>query len=97
MRHQKLNTQLALILAVPNRQAMETTTITSHRRNRFPHRYRMHQYWARKPWYVIRENILRYTSPGDTILDPFVGSGVTLALANEISPQRANCYRFRQR
>ena len=44
---------------------------------RFAQRYRMHQYWARKPWYVVREYLMKYTSPGDTVLDPFIGSGVT--------------------
>ena len=40
-------------------------------------RYKLHQYWSRKPWYVVRQYIEHYTNEGDTILDPFVGSGVT--------------------
>lgn len=41
--------------------------------------YLMHKYWARKPWYFVAQCIEHYTRPGDTVLDPFCGSGVTLA------------------
>lgn len=41
--------------------------------------YLMHKYWARKPWYFVKQCIEHYTRPGDTVLDPFCGSGVTLA------------------
>lgn len=41
--------------------------------------YLMHKYWARKPWYFVKRCIEHYTRPGDTVLDPFCGSGVTLA------------------
>ena len=46
-------------------------------KGKFPVRYKLHQYWLRKPWYVIRQYIEHYTKEGDRILDPFVGSGVT--------------------
>ncbi|MBI5253670.1 MAG: hypothetical protein HY930_04640 [Euryarchaeota archaeon] len=39
--------------------------------------YLMHKYWARKPHNVVREYIERYSKPGEIVLDPFVGSGVT--------------------
>lgn len=45
-------------------------------RGKFPERYKLHQYWSRKPWYVFRQYIEHFTKEGDTILDPFVGSGV---------------------
>ena len=45
--------------------------------NLFPERYKIHQYWSRKPWYVVREYIQNFTSDGDLVLDPFSGSGVT--------------------
>ena len=32
---------------------------------------------TQKPIKLIRKLIVRYTSPGDTILDPFMGSGTT--------------------
>lgn len=43
--------------------------------------YLMHKYWARKPWYFVRQCIEQYSQPGDVVLDPFCGSGVTVAEA----------------
>ena len=43
-----------------------------------PAYYLMHKYWARKPSNVVRTYIEYYTAPGDIVLDPFAGSGVTL-------------------
>jgi SAM-dependent methyltransferase len=40
--------------------------------------YLMHKYFARRPWNVFRELISHYSSPGDIILDPFCGGGVTV-------------------
>lgn len=40
--------------------------------------YLMHKFWARRPWPVFRAIIERFTKPGDIILDPFAGGGVTL-------------------
>lgn len=40
--------------------------------------YKMHRYFARRPHNVFRNLIESYTKPGDTILDPFCGGGVTL-------------------
>ena len=42
-----------------------------------PAYYRMHKYWSRKPSNIVREYIEHFTRPGDTVADPFVGSGVT--------------------
>ena len=39
--------------------------------------YQIHKYWSRKPWDPISSHILTYTDTGDTVLDPFMGSGVT--------------------
>lgn len=38
--------------------------------------FKMHKYWASKPWYVVKEYINHFTKKGDIILDPFCGSGV---------------------
>lgn len=63
--------------------------------NKFVERYKIHQYWSRKPWYVVRQYLEQYSSPGDVVLDPFVGSGVTAfealaigrhAIARDINP-----------
>lgn len=40
--------------------------------------YKMHRYFARRPWSVFRELILHYSNPGSVILDPFCGGGVTV-------------------
>ncbi len=40
--------------------------------------YLIHKYWARKPANVVAEYIRKYSEEGETILDPFFGSGVTL-------------------
>lgn len=42
-----------------------------------PAHYLMHKYWGRKPHNVVANYIEYYTKPGDTVLDPFAGSGMT--------------------
>jgi hypothetical protein len=39
--------------------------------------YKIHKYWARKPWYIVEKYISKYSSPGDVVMDPFCGSGST--------------------
>lgn len=39
--------------------------------------YKIHKYWARKPWYVVERYIGQYSKTGDLVLDPFCGSGMT--------------------
>ena len=39
--------------------------------------YLMHKYWARKPANVVSQYIFTYAREGETVLDPFNGSGVT--------------------
>lgn len=40
--------------------------------------YRMHRYFARRPYNVINRLIEHYSRPGDVILDPFCGGGTTV-------------------
>jgi uncharacterized protein YbaR (Trm112 family) len=40
--------------------------------------YLMQKYWARKPHNVVAEYIQNYSRPDEIVLDPFLGSGVTL-------------------
>lgn len=47
----------------------------------FPPRYRLHKYWGKKPANVIAAYVQAFTRPGERILDPFCGSGVTVAEA----------------
>lgn len=44
--------------------------------DKFQPRYQVHEYPGRKPWYIVRKYIERYSSPGETVLEPFCGSGV---------------------
>ena len=39
--------------------------------------YLVHKYWARKPHNVVSAYIQHYSMPGEIVLDPFGGSGVT--------------------
>lgn len=39
--------------------------------------YKLHKYWARKPWYIVEKYICEYSNPGDLVMDPFCGSGCT--------------------
>jgi DNA modification methylase len=43
--------------------------------------YKMHKYFARRPWNVFSELVTHYSSPGEIILDPFSGGGVTIVEA----------------
>ena len=40
--------------------------------------YRMHRYFARRPYSVFRELVNHYTKEGEIVLDPFCGGGVTV-------------------
>src|SRR6266487_2108850 len=60
-----------------------------------PSLYLMHKFWARKPHNVVARYIEYYTNPGDVVLDPFMGSGVTVveaarlgrkAIGNDLNP-----------
>jgi len=45
-------------------------------KKRFKSMYRIHKYWGRKPWYVVKEYIKHYSQPGGKVFDPFGGSGI---------------------
>lgn len=40
--------------------------------------YGVHGYFTKQVWNVVRDYILNFTQPGDIVLDPFGGSGVTV-------------------
>ncbi len=40
--------------------------------------YKMHKYFARRPYNVFNSIIKHYTNEGDIIIDPFCGGGVTI-------------------
>ncbi|MCH5141746.1 DNA methyltransferase [Mammaliicoccus sciuri] len=37
---------------------------------------KIHKYWSRKPSHIVQKYITKYSEIGDTILDPFCGSGI---------------------
>ena len=56
---------------------IETAIIPGQSKASYTPMYSMHRYWSKKPSEIIGTYIESYTSEGDTILDPFGGSGVT--------------------
>ena len=46
-------------------------------RQRAKRHYGVHPYFTRRPYNVVRQYILHFSQEGDTIVDPFGGSGVT--------------------
>lgn len=44
----------------------------------WPPRYKIHKYWGRKPSNIVSSYIEFFSKPGETILDPFSGSGVSI-------------------
>lgn len=47
------------------------------RKQAAPRHYGSHQYYTKRAWNVVRAYIAHFTAPGETVLDPFGGSGVT--------------------
>lgn len=37
---------------------------------------KLHKYWSRKPWYIVKDYIATYSQEDDLVLDPFCGSGI---------------------
>jgi len=37
---------------------------------------KIHKYWSRKPWYIVKDYLGKYSELNDTVLDPFCGSGI---------------------
>jgi len=46
--------------------------------------YRMHKYFARRPWNVFSSLVGQYSSEGDIVLDPFFGGGATIVEAMKL-------------
>lgn len=43
--------------------------------------YALHKYWGKKPYNIMSNLIEKYTNQGDIVLDPFLGSGVSITEA----------------
>jgi len=41
-------------------------------------KYTVHKYWGRRPWFVVRQLIKKYTTENELVLDSFCGSGTTV-------------------
>lgn len=50
-----------------------------------PSYYMLHKYWGRKPHNLLDEYIKLFTNPGETVLDPFMGSGGVIIESNKLS------------
>jgi 16S rRNA G966 N2-methylase RsmD len=50
----------------------------------WPPRHKMHKYWGRKPANIVSKYVEYFTMPGETVLDPFAGSAVTLVEATRL-------------
>lgn len=53
--------------------------------NSHPAHYLMHKYWGRKPHNVVNSYIENYTNENDIVLEPFMGSGVTIIEALKLN------------
>jgi len=58
-------------------QHIETAVVSGPPGTAFGPMYSMHKYWSKKSPQVVSSYIERYTEPGDIVLDPFCGSGIT--------------------
>ena len=52
--------------------------------------YKMHRYFARRPWSVFRSLIEHYSNPGSIVLDPFCGGGTVVELDRKRSANKSS-------
>lgn len=60
-------------------------------RERTKHVHRLHPYLGKYIPQLVEVFLRKYVSPGDTVLDPFCGSGTTLVQANELEVNSIGC------
>jgi hypothetical protein len=82
--------------AVTDRSSIPTIEETiADERQRWARHYGVHPYFTRRSATVVRAYLGRYTQPGDVVLDPFGGSGVTaieaflmgrIGIQNDLNP-----------
>ncbi|MDD2200299.1 MAG: DNA methyltransferase [Bacteroidales bacterium] len=53
----------------------------SHKAKSYTGLYALHKYWGKKPYNIMADFIDKYTSPDEIVLDPFLGSGVSITEA----------------
>ena len=50
----------------------------NHNANSYDRLYRLHKYWSKKPYNVVRDLILEHSKENEVVLDPFCGSGISV-------------------
>ena len=53
----------------------------SHKAKTYTGLYALHKYWGKKPYNIMNDFIQKYTSQNEIVLDPFLGSGVSITEA----------------
>lgn len=53
----------------------------SHKAKSYTGLYALHKYWGKKPYNIMQDFIKKYTSHNEIVLDPFLGSGVSITEA----------------
>ena len=53
--------------------------------------YKIHRYFARRPWNVFETLVSELTKPGDLVLDPFMGGGTTIYEASKLGRSAIGC------
>jgi ubiquinone/menaquinone biosynthesis C-methylase UbiE len=54
---------------------------STHKAESYTGLYGLHKYWGKKPFNIMADFIKKYSKPGEIILDPFCGSGVSISEA----------------
>ena len=53
--------------------------------------YKIHRYFARRPWNAFDAMIEALTNPGDVVLDPFAGGGTTIYESAKLGRAAIGC------
>jgi DNA modification methylase len=53
----------------------------SHKAESYTGLYALHKYWGKKPFNIMADFIEKYSAKGEIVLDPFLGSGVSITEA----------------
>ncbi|NEP42191.1 MAG: site-specific DNA-methyltransferase, partial [Okeania sp. SIO2H7] len=73
--------QLELNLWGEQQKEHPKTREITHQAKSYTGLYGLHKYWGKKPYNVMSDLIEEYTSPNEIVLDPFLGSGVSVTEA----------------
>lgn len=68
------------LFGMPVQENIEKREIT-HKANTYTGLYALHKYWGKKPYNIISDFIKKYSKEDEIVLDPFLGSGVSISEA----------------